>query len=41
MNEVLVDTSGQASFFIRTEPYHAKAVELMTQFVQYTGLDHC
>lgn len=32
MNEVFVDTSGWASFFIRTEPHYAKAVELMTRW---------
>ena len=37
MNEVFVDTSGWASFFIRTEPHHAKAVELMTQWQQQNG----
>ena len=37
MNEVFVDTSGWASFFICTEPHHAKAVELMTQWRQQNG----
>lgn len=27
MNEVFVDTSGWASFFLRTESHHAKAVD--------------
>ena len=34
MNEVFVDTSGWASFFIPTEPHYAKAVELMTRWRQ-------
>ena len=37
MNEVFVDTSGWASFFVRTEPHHAKAIELMTQWQQQNG----
>ena len=37
MNEVFVDTSGWASFFVRTEPHHEKAVELMTQWQQQNG----
>ena len=37
MNEVFVDTSGWASFFVRTEPHHAKAIELMTQWQQLNG----
>ena len=37
MNEVFVDTSGWASFFVATEPHHAKAVELMTQWQQQNG----
>ena len=37
MNEVFVDTSGWASFFIFSEPHHAKAVELMTQWQQQNG----
>lgn len=37
MNEAFVDTSGWASFFVRTEPHHAKAIELMTQWQQQNG----
>ena len=37
MNEVFVDTSGWVSFFILTEPHHAKAVALMTQWQQQNG----
>ena len=37
MNEVFVDTSGWANFFICTEPHHAKAVELMTQWRRQNG----
>ena len=34
MNEVFVDTSGWASFFVRTDPHHAKASALITQWQQ-------
>ena len=34
MNEVFVDPSGWASFFIGTDPHHAKASTLMTQWHQ-------
>ena len=36
MNEVFADTSGWASFFVDTEPYHAKALRLMEQWQQKT-----
>ena len=36
MNEVFADTSGWASFFVDTEPYHAKAFMLMEQGQQKT-----
>ncbi len=29
MNEVFADTSGWANYFVRTEPFHAKALSLM------------
>jgi predicted nucleic acid-binding protein len=32
MNEVFVDTSGWVSSFVRTDPHHAKASTLMTQW---------
>ena len=35
MNEVFVDTSGWASFFIGTDSHHAKASTLMTQWHQH------
>ena len=34
MNEVFVDTSGWVSSFVRTDPHHAKASTLMTQWQQ-------
>ncbi|MBM3238774.1 PIN domain-containing protein [Candidatus Poribacteria bacterium] len=34
MREVFADTAGWANFFIRTEPYHRKAVELMRRWRQ-------
>ena len=34
MNEVFVDTSGWASFFIKTDPYHEKAFKLMMLWQQ-------
>ncbi len=34
MNEVFVDTSGWASFFMEKDPYHTEALELMTQWQQ-------
>ncbi|MYG07630.1 hypothetical protein F4167_13635 [Candidatus Poribacteria bacterium] len=34
MNEVFVDTSGWASFFMKKDPYHAKALRLMAQWQQ-------
>lgn len=34
MNEVFADTSGWASFFINTDPYHEKAFELMMLWQQ-------
>lgn len=34
MNEVFADTSGWASLFIKAEPSHAKAFELMTLWQQ-------
>ena len=34
MNEVFVDTSGWASFFVGTEPHYAKASTLMIQWHQ-------
>ena len=34
MNEVFVDTSGWASFFVRTDPHHAKASALITRWQQ-------
>ncbi|MBC8235471.1 type II toxin-antitoxin system VapC family toxin [bacterium] len=34
MREVFADTAGWANFFIRTEPHHRKAVELMRQWRQ-------
>ena len=34
MNKVFADTSGWASFFIKTDPSHAKAFELMTLWQQ-------
>ena len=36
MNEVFADTSGWASFFVDTEPYHAKARRLMEQWQEKT-----
>lgn len=36
MNEIFADTSGWASFFVDTEPYHAKAFMLMEQGQQKT-----
>ena len=36
MNEVFADTSGWASFFVDTEPYHAKADMLMDRWQQKT-----
>lgn len=32
MDEVFADTAGWANFFIRTEPYHQKAVSLMRRW---------
>lgn len=32
MNEVFIDTSGWASFFVRKDPNHEKALKLMTQW---------
>ena len=34
MNKVFADTSGWASFFIKTDPYHEKAFELMMLWQQ-------
>ena len=34
MTKVFADTSGWASFFIKTDPYHAEAVKLMTLWQQ-------
>ena len=34
MNEVFADTSGWANAFVKTEPYHAKASTLITQWKQ-------
>ena len=34
MNEVFADTSGWASFFVDTEPYHAKTLRLIEQWQQ-------
>jgi predicted nucleic acid-binding protein len=34
MNEVFVDTSGWASFFMNKDPYHAEAFMLITQWEQ-------
>lgn len=34
MNEVFVDTSGWASFFVRTDPHHAKVSTLITRWQQ-------
>ena len=34
MREVFADTAGWANFFIRTEPHHRRAVELMRQWRQ-------
>ena len=38
MNEVFGDTSGGASFFVRTDPHHVKASTLMTQWQQQIGV---
>jgi predicted nucleic acid-binding protein len=32
MNEVFADTSGWASYFVRTEPFHADAAKLMREW---------
>ncbi|VEN74730.1 VapC toxin family PIN domain ribonuclease [Candidatus Desulfarcum epimagneticum] len=32
MNEIFVDTSGWANYFVRTEPFHLEAKQLMRQW---------
>jgi len=32
MPEIFGDTAGWANFFVRTEPFHAQAVQLMQQW---------
>ena len=32
MNEIFADTSGWANYFVRTEPFHEKAKQLMQQW---------
>lgn len=38
MNEVFADTSGWANAFVKTEPYHAKASTLMTEWQQQSRI---